>query len=250
MIIYEYPFNELVRSMLRLEYLFDRFNHFARSDDPELHHNALTTLFELGDISARGDIKSLLLKELERQKFALNHLKHAKEVDQEKLASTMAELEHASAQVNASAIKPNALIGENEWLNAIRTRLHTPGGTSPIDLPGFYAWRHSPASSRRELLQKFIYPMLPWQEACHLFLRLLRESGESKEVLAHQGSFQQAPSGKVYQLMRITLEDPSLFAEISANKYLVSIRLLKCEQDLKPTLINQDIPFKLTFCQF
>jgi len=76
--------------MLRLEYLFDRFNHFARSDDPELHHNALTTLFELGDISARGDIKSLLLKELERQKFALNQLKHAKEVDQEKLASTMA----------------------------------------------------------------------------------------------------------------------------------------------------------------
>jgi cell division protein ZapD len=210
----------------------------------------LTTLFELGDISARGDIKSLLLKELERQKFALNQLKHAKEVDQEKLASTMVELEHASAQINASVIKPNALIGENEWLNAIRTRLHTPGGTSPIDLPGFYAWRHSPASSRRELLQKFIYPMLPWQEACHLFLRLLRESGESKEVLAHQGSFQQAPSGKVYQLMRITLEDPSLFAEISANKYLVSIRLLKCEQDLKPTLINQDIPFKLTFCQF
>ena len=135
MIIYEYPFNELVRNMLRLEYLFDRFNHFARSDDPELHHNALTTLFELGDISARGDIKSLLLKELERQKFALNQLKHAKEVDQEKLASTMVELEHASAQVNASVIKPNALIGENEWLNAIRTRLHTPGGTSPIDLP-------------------------------------------------------------------------------------------------------------------
>ncbi len=61
MIIYEYPFNELVRNMLRLEYLFDRFNHFARSDDPVLHLNALTTLFELGDISARGDIKSLLL---------------------------------------------------------------------------------------------------------------------------------------------------------------------------------------------
>lgn len=236
--------------MLRLEYLFDRFNHFARSEDPELHHNALVTLFELGDISARGDIKSLLLKELERQKFVLNQLKGSKEVDHEKLTHTIGELEHAASQINNSVIKPNALIGENEWLNAIRTRLHTPGGTSPIDLPGFYAWRHSPASSRRELLQKFIYPMLPWQESCHLFLRLLRESGESKEVLAHQGSFQQAPSGKVYQLMRITLEDPSMFAEISANKYLVSIRLLKCEKDLKPTLINQDIPFKLTLCHF
>lgn len=250
MIIYEYPFNELVRNMLRLEYLFNRFNHFARSDDAELHHNALVTLFELGDISARGDIKSLLLKEFERQKFTLNTLKSSKEVDQEKLQATLSELEHAASQINGSVIKPNAIIGDSDWLNAIRTRLHTPGGTSPVDLPGFYAWRHSPASSRRVLLQKFIYPMLPWQESCQLFLRLLRESGVSKEVLAHQGSFQQAPSGKVYQLMRITLEDPSLFAEISANKYLLSIRLLKCEQDLKPALINQDIPFKLTLCQF
>lgn len=236
--------------MLRLEYLFDRFNHFARSDDAELHHNALITLFELGDISARGDIKALLLKEFERQKFSLNGLKSSKEVDQDKLLATLGELEHAATQVNSSVIKPNAIIADNEWLNAIRTRLHTPGGTSPIDLPGFYAWRHSPVTSRRELLQKFIYPMLPWQESCHLFLRLLRESGEIREVLAHQGSFQQAPSGKVYQLMRITLEDPSLFAEISANKYLLSIRLLKCDRDQKPTLINEDIPFKLTLCHF
>ena len=70
MIVYEYPFNELVRSMLRLEYLFARFNHFIRSDDPELHHNAISILFDLGDIGARGDIKSLLLKE-----FALTSLK-------------------------------------------------------------------------------------------------------------------------------------------------------------------------------
>ena len=52
MIVYEYPFNELVRSMLRLEYLFARFNHFNRSDDPELHHNAISMLFDLGDIES------------------------------------------------------------------------------------------------------------------------------------------------------------------------------------------------------
>ncbi|NCX89451.1 MAG: hypothetical protein EBX02_10195 [Betaproteobacteria bacterium] len=44
--------------------------------------------------------------------------------------------------------------------------------------------------------------------------------------------------------MRITLEDPSLFAEISANKYLLSIRLLKCDRDQKPTLINAVIDEK------
>jgi cell division protein ZapD len=137
--------------MLRLEYLFDRFNHFARSDDAELHHNALITLFELADISARGDIKALLLKEFDRQKFGLNSLKSSKEVDQDKLLATLSELEHAASQINGSVIKPNAIIADNEWLNAIRTRLHTPGGTSPIDLPGFYAWRHSPVTSTTEI---------------------------------------------------------------------------------------------------
>jgi cell division protein ZapD len=68
--------------MLRLEYLFGRFNYFAKSDDPELHHCAIATLFELGDIGARGDIKSLLLKEFERQKQALHGLKSSQNVDQ------------------------------------------------------------------------------------------------------------------------------------------------------------------------
>jgi len=249
-IIYEYPFNELVRSMLRLEYLFGRYIHFARSDDPELHHNAITTLFDLCDISARGDIKTLLLKEFERQKASLYSLKTSQAVDQDALQSTLADLERVSLKMNHSSVKPSAIIGENDWLNAIRTRSHTPGGTSPIDLPGFHAWKNATAASRHELLNRYIQPMLPWQESCYLFLRLLRESGETREVMAHHGSFQQAPSGKVYQLMRIALDDPSLFAEISANKYLVSIRLMRCEQDFKPKLIDDDTVFKLTFCQF
>jgi cell division protein ZapD len=81
-------------------------------------------------------------------------------------------------------------------------------------------------------------------------LRLLRQSGEAKEVVAHQGSYQQAPSGKVYQLMRIAIEDDALFSEISANKYLLSIRFLKADRDKKPQLLNEDVAFRLTLCQF
>ncbi|WP_198929300.1 cell division protein ZapD [Polynucleobacter sphagniphilus] len=222
MIVYEYPFNELVRSMLRLEYLFARFNHFLRSDDPELHHNALATLFDLGDIGSRGDIKSLLLKEFERQKYALNGLKSSQKVDQEALSQTLSEIELAAININQSLGKPNMAITESEWLNAIRTRLNIPGGTSPIDLPSYHAWKNSPSNQRRELLESYVAPLLPWHEACQIFLRLVRQSGEAKEVVAHQGAFQQAPSGKVYQLMRIAVEDDTLFSEISANKYLLA----------------------------
>jgi cell division protein ZapD len=236
--------------MLRLEYLFARFNHFLKSDDPELHHNAVAILFDLGDIGSRGDIKSLLLKEFERQKYTLNGLKSSQKVDQEALSQTLTEIDSASVKINHSVGRPNAAISESEWLNAIRTRLNIPGGTSPIDLPSYHAWKNSPTSQRRELLQNFVAPLLPWHEACQVFLRLLRQAGEAKEVVAHQGSFQQAPSGKVYQLMRIAVEDDSIYSEISANKYLLSIRFLKADRDKKAQLINVDVPFNLTLCQF
>ena len=236
--------------MLRLEYLFARFNHFNRSDDPELHHNAIAILFDLGDIGSRGDIKSLLLKEFERQKYALNGLKSSQKVDQETLSQTISEIDDVASSINRSMGSPNLIISESEWLNAIRTRLNIPGGTSPIDLPSYHAWKNSSASKRRETLQKYIAPLLPWQEACQLFLRLLRESGEAHEVVANQGAFQQAPAGKIFQLMRIGVEDDSLFAEISANKYLLSIRFLKTDRESKPQTCTEDIDFKLTLCQF
>ena len=236
--------------MLRLEYLFARFNHFTRSDDPELHHNAIAILFDLGDIGARGDIKSLLLKEFERQKFALSGLKSSQNVDQQALAQTLGEIDMVASKINQSAGRPNSMISESEWLNGIRTRLNIPGGTSPIDLPSYHAWKNSPSTERRKLLESYIAPLLPWQDACQLFLRLLRQSGEAKDVVAHNGSFQQAPSGKVYQLMRIAVEDDALFSEISANKYLLSIRFMLADRDKKPQPANKDVPFKLTLCQF
>jgi cell division protein ZapD len=236
--------------MLRLEYLFARFNHFIRSDDPELHHNAISMLFDLGDIGARGDIKSLLLKEFERQKYALNGLKSSQKVDQEALGQTLAEIDLVASKINQSSGRPNQIITESEWLNAIRTRLNIPGGTSPIDLPSYHAWKNSPSSERRQLLENFVSPLLPWQDACQLFLRLLRQSGEAKDVVAHSGAFQQAPSGKVYQLMRIAVEDDTLYSEISANKYLLSVRFLQSDRDRKAQPVTKDVSFKLTLCQF
>ena len=235
--------------MLRLEYLFARFNHFIRSDDPELHHNAISMLFDLGDIGARGDIKSLLLKEFERQKYALNGLKSSQKVDQEALGQTLAEIDLVASKINQSSGRPNQIITESEWLNAIRTRLNIPGGTSPIDLPSYHAWKNSPSTQRRQLLENFVNPLLPWQDACQLFLRLLRQSGEAKDVVAHSGAFQQAPSGKVYQLMRIAIEDDTLYSEISANKYLLSVRFLQSDRDRKAQPVTKDVSFKLTLCQ-
>ena len=71
MIHYEYPLSERIRTLLRLEDLFDRFDAYAASPDPHAHHAALLALFEMAEVAARADLKSDLLQELDRQKAVL-----------------------------------------------------------------------------------------------------------------------------------------------------------------------------------
>ena len=73
-ILYEYPFNERVRTLLRLEDLFDKLRWFCGQEHPYCHHTALLTLFEIMEVAGRADIKSELMQELERQKQSLNAL--------------------------------------------------------------------------------------------------------------------------------------------------------------------------------
>ena len=72
MILYEYPFNERIRTYLRLEHLFRRLSELVSRDSALDHHYALSTIFEVMDVGARADLKSDLLKDLEKQRQVLN----------------------------------------------------------------------------------------------------------------------------------------------------------------------------------
>ena len=71
MIVYEYPFNERIRTLLRLEDLYEKFSFFVHQPDPLQHHVAIATIFEMLEVAGRADLKSDLLQELERQKQTL-----------------------------------------------------------------------------------------------------------------------------------------------------------------------------------
>ena len=65
MILYEYPFNERIRTYLRLEQLFLRLSEFIVRESALDHHFALATIFEVMDVGARADLKSDVLKDLD-----------------------------------------------------------------------------------------------------------------------------------------------------------------------------------------
>jgi len=71
-ILYEYPFNERIRTYLRLQELFDRLGVLLARTEAIDHHFAIMTLFELLEVAARPELKADVLKDLERQKQVYN----------------------------------------------------------------------------------------------------------------------------------------------------------------------------------
>ena len=127
LILYEYPFNERIRTLLRLEDLFERLDFFLAQEHPLQHHVALTTLFEIVDVAGRADLKSDLLKELDRQRQTLSALRANPQIDQDALDAVISELETASGNLTATHGKAGQLIADNEWLTSIRSRAIIPG---------------------------------------------------------------------------------------------------------------------------
>ena len=58
MITYEYPLNERIRTLMRLEDLYQRAQYFAAQSNAQDHHAALLALFEITDVAARADLKA------------------------------------------------------------------------------------------------------------------------------------------------------------------------------------------------
>lgn len=236
--------------MLRLEHLFDRLGQLIARDAPVDHHFALSTIFEIMDVASRADLKSDLLKDLERQKAQLNGYRGNPSISEAALDEVLGRVDHAFNGVNQLHGKAGAALTANEWLMSIRSRISIPGGTCEFDLPGYYAWqKHEPSRRRADLLH-WAGTLMPLAEALSVLLGLLRDAGVPHKVVAPGGQFQQSlPQGRVFQLLRVRLpQGQDLVPEISGHRLMVSIRLMRqdVEGRLKP--ISDDASFELTLC--
>ncbi len=249
MITYEYPLNERIRTLLRLEDLYERVFFFLEGQGSHEHHACLTGMFEIIEVASRADLKSDLLQELDRQRTFLEALRHNPAISEEKLNGVLAEIEGAFANLHATSGKTGQSLRENEWLMSIKQRAGIPGGTSEFDLPSYHAWLHHPAERCRADLNSWLKPLLPVHAALAIVLRVLRESGRTTALIAFQGVYQQTPAEKPAQMLRLSLGDElPCVPEISANKYALNVRFLLPEGVQKTRVYEHDVPFELAFC--
>ena len=248
MIRYEYPLNERIRILLRLEDLFDRLDWYVAGNHGLDHHAALLTLFEIGEVAARSDLKSEMLQELERQRTALAALSGNPGVAAGKLEMVLTEIEKAYAGIHAMPGKVGHHIKEDEWLMAIKQRAVIPGGLCEFDLPAYHRWLHFSANTRRQNLLAWLEPMLPVRTGVGIILRLLREGSDPQQQTARGGLFQFMMEGRHAHMVRVGLaDDYPCVPEISANKYALNIRFVRCMPG-HPKVCADALDFELTFC--
>jgi cell division protein ZapD len=250
LILYEYPFNESIRTMLRLEHLFDRLGKLMARDDAVDHHYALATLFEIMDVASRADLKSDLLKDLDRQRTLLHSYRGNPAIAESVLNDVIGKVDHAFKGLNELAGKAGHALTGNEWLMSVRSRISIPGGTCEFDLPAYYAWQQREPIKRRSDLLQWVNTVMPLAEALQVLLSLVRDSGVPHKVVATGGNYQQSlPPARTYHLLRLRIDpDLQLVPEISGHRLMVTVRLMRqdAEGRLKPA--GTDANFELTLC--
>ncbi len=250
MIVYEHPFNERIRTYLRLEHLYARMDALAVRETPIDHHYALSTLFEIMDIAGRAELKTDVLKDLDRQKNVLLPFRGNPAIDEDALNQVIAELDQAFANLSQTLGRVGGVLGENDWLMSVRSRASIPGGTCSFDLPTYYAWQHLSASVRQQDLKPWMDAVRPMHTAVTLLMRLVRDSGSPQKMVAAHGHYQQyVQQGKPYQLVRIQVDEGlAVVPEMSVNRLLVTARFVKFSVAERAAQTLDDVSFELTLC--
>lgn len=251
MIVYEHPFNERVRTLLRLEDLYEKFVFFLHQENPLQHHIALSTIFEILEVTGRADLKLDLLQELERQKHILLTYQTNPNVEPNMLDAVLTEINRVSTTLAATQGKIGQSIRENEWLMNIRSRTIISGTACKFDLPSYYAWQKHIPEQRFIDISNWFQPFILLFDAVNILIRLLRESSYTININTKNGNYQQMLQGKIYQMVRLFINNNlDIIPEISANKHMLWIRFTSQTQDLKLQTFEGEVSFELTLCGF
>ncbi len=249
--VFEQPLNERMRNFLRLEFLYRQATHHHTTPSPWSTRAAVISLLEILTITGRGDPRSDVLKDLERQMVLLRDFQSKAGVDTERLQTVLTRLTRRRTDLqNANSSAMNKL-RENEFLASIKHRSAIPGGTCEFDLPDYSHWLHSSESARQHDFGQWLEILRPLCESVIDLLWVTRENAVPRTETATAGSYHIAfEKTAPIQLLRIGLPaDSTLFPQISGSHHRSSIRFLTwMNADTRPVQATEDITFRLTCC--
>lgn len=248
---FEYPLNERVRALLRLEFLFNQYGYHRGGNSVWCVRAALHCLMDILSVIGHSDLKSDLLRDLGQQRLHLSRLSDRTDVDQSRLREVLDTLAYAQQQLmHGSSHHPSAALMESELLKAIFNRFAMPGGTCAFDLPAYHRWLARPNARIFADLDRWYGHLRILEQAVRVYLHLLRETGTPSEEVAENGIFLYTPRTRNYHLIRVQIgRGLDIYPEVSATRHRFSIRFMSLgDVDARHMQAPEPIPFRLQCC--
>lgn len=250
-IIYEQPLNERTRSFIRLEFLFRQVDFTLPGATVWERRSSISSILEIHNLVRRSDLKTELLKELERHTSNLSRLEKNPNVDKKRLKRILNDLNDLSGKIYNTDKPFGHELKDNEFLSSIRQRATVPGGTCDFDCPGYHFWLQKPDEEQLQDMKTWLTSFSLLRKAVELILSLIRESSKPRPDIANEGFYQKNldPSCPC-QLLRVYLSgDADYFPEISGGKHRYTIRLLRLKNyEVKPKQIEENVEIEIACC--
>ena len=233
--------------MLRLEHLFEQYDYHVPQDHPWHARAALRALLDIAIVLARADIKSELIKEMDRYHLSLSRMADLPNVDHHRLQHILQNLQQAQLALRGVQGQLGIALRNSEFLNAVLQRSAIPGGGFDFDLPQLHYWLNQPHAERLLQFDDWRNEVAPVYEAVDLLLTLIRNSTTFTLQQARAGFYQQSlPSGASVQMIQVRLAmDTRLYAEISGGKHRFSIRFMESGDLEHPVQTERSLSFEL-----
>ncbi|EKN4706573.1 cell division protein ZapD [Yersinia ruckeri] len=238
-VLFEHPLNEKMRTWLRIEFLLQQLENQRSLANIA---NALTffrTASDLIDVLERGEVRTDLLKELERQQQKLQLWADVPGVDMRVIDKLREQLKQR-ASVLMSAPRIGQSLKEDRLISLVRQRLSIPGGCCSFDLPTLHIWLHLPQGQRDRHINTLLDTLTPLNQSLTIILDLIRQSGPLRSQISLNGFFQDNAEGADLLRLRISMEH-QLYPQVSGHKTRYAIRFLPLDSE------NGTVPERLTF---
>jgi len=249
-LIYEFPLNEKMRTLLRLEQQFKRFRDSLIHSQAYDAHTAVTTLVEIYKLLEYSAADKILLEEQLKYYQNLERLAETPSVDTVALHNVLFKLkESTEALQNFNFSKITFM--QQELFKSYSNRMPLPGGTMCFDTPLLHYWLQQSTSQHQEYCGSWVAELQPVENGILLLLHLIRQCHFPTKEIAKYGQFSRnlKHSGDI-QLIKIEYNnDLAVYPKISGDKHLANIQFFDAvlEQKIHKTT-HQDIPFELTLC--
>ncbi len=250
-VLYEQPLNERLRTLLRLEYLYQQFLFQADLPAQASSRVAISSILDIIAVLSRGDVRSDILKELERQLYMFDRYQDQPDVDRHRLQCVLIKLQNLRHELIAVGPQYLQPVRECEFLSAIKHRSTIPGGTCEFDLPDYSHWLRKPYEQRIADINHWMSTLRPLCNSATELLWLLRESGQPGKLVASNGVYLHCfDRDTTAALLRISLPPGAqLYPEISGSHHRFTVRFMQWS-DVRNRAVqtSEDIPFMLTIC--